>query len=115
MKDNINGSPLLFIKSINDNVVPNNQTLFDSREIINNQNKKEAFHDELFYLKINRLVQMYNKGRIIICNLITTQNDSFTGQVIFRKDNIISFKNINNQVQELCIDNIQELLISSIS
>ena len=60
----MNGEPLLFIESINEAVIPKNQELFDSR---NKQIKIiTKTHTSEFYVKINRLVLMYNKNKKII-------------------------------------------------
>lgn len=99
MKENdINVKPLLFIETVNDEVIPKNQTIFDSR---NKQTKTIVkTHNSEFYVKISRLVLMYNRNKKIICKVLLLTKEEF---------NVIVKETINNILYCISVDNLQEI------
>lgn len=112
-ENNINAKPLLFIETVNDEVVPKNQHLFDSR---NKQEKTMTkTHNSEFYVKISRLVLMYTKNKKIICKVLLLSKEEFsvivkeTNNNILYCINIYDMKDISfniNQIDELTIEEI---------
>ena len=114
MKDNIKYDPLLFIDSINDDVVGYNQEIFDSRN--NNKSIKKINHDTDFYIKISRLILMYNKNKKIICKVKLINKEEYEVQVIKQENNILKCFLINNEKSiSFDINEIEELLIQEIN
>lgn len=114
MKENINAIPLMFINTINEEeVIPKNQELFDSR---NKQIKIiTKTHTSEFYVKINRLVLMYNKNKKIICKVYLLSQEQFNVIVKNINNNILTCINIDdmkdisfniNEIDELTIEQI---------
>ena len=115
MKENINAIPLMFINTINEEeVIPKNQELFDSR---NKQIKIiTKTHPQEFYVKLNRLVLMYNKNKKIICQVTLLTKEIFN--VIVKKvdNNMIICINIDDMKDiSFNINEIDELTIEQIS
>ncbi len=100
-ENNINAKPLLFIESVNDEVIPKNQDLYDSR----NKDIKiiTKSHTSEFYVKISRLVLMYNKNKKIICKVKLLNEEEF---------NIIVKNTINNILYCINIDDMKEVLFN---
>ena len=116
MKDNIKYDPLLFIDSINDDVVGYNQEIFDSRNNNNNKSIKKISHDTDFYIKISRLILMYNKNKKIICKVKLINKEEYEVQVIKQENNILKCFLINNEKSiSFDINEIEELLIQEIN
>ncbi len=65
-EDNIKEGPLLFIESVSMDVKGYNQEIFDSRE---KPTLKVKIQNEQFFVKLKRIVMMYQKGRPIICKV----------------------------------------------
>ena len=113
-ENNMKAEPLLFIDTVNNNdVIPKNQEIFDSR------NKQTIIitktHPQEFYVKLNRLVLMYNKNKKIICQLVLLTKECFNIIVKKADNNIITCINIDdmreisfniNEVDELTIEQI---------
>lgn len=113
MKENMSGEPLLFIESINEAVIPKNQELFDSR---NKQTKIiTKTHNTEFYIKLSRLVLMYNKNKKIICRVIMLSKDEHNVIIKKNMNNIIYCTNIENDEDvSLNINEIDEIIIDKI-
>lgn len=103
MKENMNCEPLLFIETVNNNdVTPKNQSVYDSRF----PSKKPIMtktHESEFYIKISRLVLMYNKNKKIICKVKLLNEEEF---------NIIVKNTINNILYCINIDDMKEVLFN---
>ena len=115
MKENINAIPLMFINTINEEeVIPKNQELFDSR---NKQIKIiTKTHTSEFYVKINRLVLMYNKNKKIICKVYLLSQEQFNVIVKNINNNILTCINIDDMKEiSFNINEIDELTILQIN
>lgn len=114
MKENMNGEPLLFIESLNDEVIPNNQEIYDSRnKPIKIMTKT---HSTEFYIKLNRLVLMYNKNRKILCKLILLTKNEYDVIIKNTINNIIYCINIvDNKELSFNINEIDEITIEEIN
>ena len=115
MKENINAIPLMFINTINEEeVIPKNQELFDSR---NKQIKIiTKTHTSEFYVKINRLVLMYNKNKKIICKVYLLSPEQFNVIVKNINNNILTCINIDDMKEiSFNINEIDELTIEQIN
>ena len=115
MKENINAIPLMFINTINEEeVIPKNQELFDSR---NKQIKIiTKTHTSEFYVKINRLVIMYNKNKKIICKVYLLSQEQFNVIVKNINNNILTCINIDDMKEiSFNINEIDELTIEQIN
>lgn len=115
MKENINAIPLMFINTINEEeVIPKNQELFDSR---NKQIKIiTKTHTSEFYVKINRLVLMYNKNKKIICKVYLLSQEQFNVIVKNINNNILTCINIDDMKEiSFNINEIDELTIEQIN
>jgi hypothetical protein len=113
MKENINSEPLLFIKTVNEKVQGKNQEVFDSRDC----NKKiiTKTHDTEFYVKISRLILMYNKNKRIICKVQSLTKEEFYVIVMSMNNNILTCLNIDtNNKQSFNINEIDEITIEEI-
>lgn len=115
MKENMNNEVLLFIESVNNkDIKANNQIIYDSRY---KQDKKVEIkkHNNEFYVKINRLILMYNKNKKITCKIILTNNEQHNVIVTNMKQNILNCINIKtNTIKDYNINEIEELLIDEI-
>jgi hypothetical protein len=114
-ENNMKAEPLLFIDTINnDNVIPKNQQLFDSR---NKQIKIiTKTHPQEFYVKLNRLVLMYNKNKKIICQVTLLTKEVFNVIVKQVDNNMIICINIDDMKDiSFNINEIDELTIEQIS
>lgn len=112
-ENNINAKPLLFIETVNEEVVPKNQDLFDSRK--KQEKTMVKTHNSEFYVKISRLVLMYTKNKKIICKVILLSQEEFNVIVKDTNNNILNCINIDdmkeisfniNQIDELTIEEI---------
>ena len=115
MKENINAIPLMFINTINEEeVIPKNQELFDSR---NKQIKIiTKTHTSEFYVKINRLVLMYNKNKKIICKVYLLSQEQLNVIVKNINNNILTCINIDDMKEiSFNINEIDELTIEQIN
>lgn len=86
--------PLLFIESVTTEAVPNNQTTFDSRE---KSNRKLEFKETR---KLSNLIEMYQKKRPVLCNLVT-ENNIYTGIPYHLENNFLLFKNQDGKDEKL--------------
>ncbi len=114
-ENNINGEPLLFIETvINNDIIPKNQELYDSR---NKQQKiMTKAHPTEFYVKISRLVLMYSKNKKIICKVLLLNKEEFNVIVKESNNNILYCININNnELLSFNINEIDELTIEEIN
>lgn len=115
MKENINAIPLMFIESINEEeVIPKNQEYFDSR----NKQKKiiTKTHNSDFFVKINRLILMYNKNKKIICKVYLLSQEQFNVIVKDMNNNKLTCINIDDMKEiSFNINTIDELTIEEIS
>lgn len=68
--------PLLFIDSVKEKVEPKNQNIYDSREKPKTT-KKIKKHGEDFYIKINRLITMYNRNKKIECKVCLLTKEEY--------------------------------------
>ena len=113
MKENINSEPLLFIETVNEKVKGKNQELFDSRE--NYKKIMTKTHDTEFYVKISRLVLMYNKNKRIICKVYLLTKEEFYVIVISMNNNILYCVNIDtHDKQSFNINEIDDVTIEEI-
>ena len=106
--------PLLFIDSVADDVIPKNQNIYDSR----NKTKKiiTKTHDTEFYVKLSRLVLMYNKNKKIICKVTLLTKEEIYVVVTASSNNILNCIDINNNEKiSFNINEIDELTIEQIN
>lgn len=115
MKESINCEPLLFIETINDNVIPKNQEVYDSR-YKNERKIVYKTHDSEFYIKLNRLVLMYNKNKKIVCKVLLLTKEEYI-IVVTKVENNILYCNIENTNKCISFDinQIDELTIEQIN
>lgn len=113
MKENINSEPLLFIETVNEKVQGKNQEVFDSRYYSKKIITKT--HDTEFYVKISRLILMYNKNKRIICKVQLLTKEEFYVIVMSMNNNILTCLNIDsNNKQSFNINEIDEITIEEI-
>lgn len=115
MKENMNCEPLLFIETVNNNdVTPKNQSVYDSR-FPSEKPIMTKTHESEFYIKISRLVLMYNKNKKIICKLLLLNKEEYTVIVVSTINNILNCINVdNNEKMSFNINEIDELTIEVI-
>ena len=115
-ENNINATPLMFIQTLNnDEIIAKNQEYFDSR---NKQNKIiTKTHNTEFYVKISRLILMFNKNKRILCKVILLTNEQYNVIVKEMNNNIIKCINIDDDNKEISfnINEIDELTIEQIN
>ena len=114
-ENNMKAEPLLFIDTVNNNdIIPKNQSLFDSRT---KQTKIiTKTHPQEFFIKLNRLVLMYNKSKKIICKVILLTKEYFNIIVKCVNNNIITCINIDDMREiSFNINEIDELTIEQIN
>jgi hypothetical protein len=122
--------PMLFINSVNTQVdETSSQKVFDSRvkktlekskpaddKVISN-NTTDVRDNKLEFLetrKLNNIIEMYNKNRPVLCNIIVGQFNQ-TREVVgipYQKDNNKLFVRISEERdEEIRIDEINEIII----
>jgi len=111
----MNSEPLLFIDTINiKEVTPKNQEIFDSRFNIKKKIITKS-HDTEFYIKLSRLVLMYNKNKKILCKAKMLSNEEYYVIVVSSINNILTCINVeDNKKIEFNINEIDELTIEEI-
>ena len=115
MKDNIKSEPLLFIETITEEVVPNSQDIFDSRNKVKKVVKTKQ-HKKEFYVKIERLVLTYKKGKEVICKVKLLTEEEYEVIVTEKEENKLVMKKLdNNELIMININEIDELTIEKIN
>ena len=72
-------------------------------------------HDTEFYIKLSRLVLMYNKNKKILCKVLMLSNEEYYVIVISSINNILTCINVeDNKKIEFNINEIDELTIEEI-
>jgi len=96
--------PLLFINSVTSDAEANNQQVYDTR---NPPKQSNSYRD---LRKLNNIVEMYNKNRPVLCNLITkTVNLKATP---FRIDpNYVYVKTFEGKEEKIDINSLEKIEI----
>ncbi|NLD26798.1 MAG: hypothetical protein GX661_05500 [Acholeplasmataceae bacterium] len=109
--------PLMFINTVNTQVdeVPQ-QKVYDSRNAKPKQKTQEQetnVPDKLIFLeerKLNNIIDMYNKNRPVLCNIIV-KGFEIVG-IPYKKDGRTLFVKISeDSVQEIEIKDIEDIII----
>jgi 5-deoxy-D-glucuronate isomerase len=108
--------PLMFINTVNSQVdeIPQQQT-FDSRDSKTKQIRKEsnATHNKLKFLeerKLNNIIEMYNKDRPVLCNIIIKGQEVLG--IPYHKDDLKLFvKTGEEKVEEINLSDIEDIII----
>lgn len=115
LKENINVGPLLFIDTIKEDVKPNNQDFYDSRYKVEVKPIKEHLfkqQDTNFYIKVSRLIEMYNRNKRIICKVSLLNKEEYYVIVKESKNNVLTCLLVDNADSiSFAIDQINELTI----
>lgn len=119
LKENINVGPLLFIETIKEDVKPHNQDLFDSRYKVEEKPIKATLfkqQDTNFYIKVSRLMEMYNRNKRIICKVSLLNEEEYYIIVKESKNNILECLLVDTKEPiSFAIDQINELTIEQFS
>lgn len=123
LKDN---EPLLFIDTITKvNESKKNQKIYDSRKkeresLIKNiippskNNEKKVFEDEKFQFlesrKLGNIIEMYKKGRPVLCSIIT-HNNEVIGIPSKRINNILVVNVSETEEEQIDLNDVQEINI----
>lgn len=118
LKENINEGPLLFIDTIKEDVKPFNQELFDSRK---KQETKEVEvvktkqQDTNFYIKVSRLIEMFNRKKKIICKITLLSFEEYYVIVKELANNELICDLLDNSNTSFNVNQIDELTIEQIN
>lgn len=118
LKENINEGPLLFIDTIKEDVKPYNQEFYDSRkkeEIKDEPVIKTKQQDTSFYIKVSRLIEMYNRNKKIICKVTLLNNEEYYVVVKGLEDNELVCNILENGIVTFNVNQIDELTIEQIN
>ncbi len=118
LKENINEGPLLFIDTIKEDVKPFNQELFDSR--MKQDKKKEEViktkqQDTNFYIKVSRLIEMFNRKKRIICKIALLSFEEYYVIVKELENNELICDLLDNSSVSFDVNQIDELTIEQIN
>jgi len=112
--------PLMFINTVNSQVdeIPQ-QKIFDSREqrvkqsLVQESKAPEEQTANLKFLeerKLNNIIEMYNKNRPVLCNIIV--DDTELVGIPFKKDEVkLYVKTSEDSVEEVNLKRISDIII----
>lgn len=86
--------PLLFIQTVTTEAIPKNQTTFDSREAKKRNNTFQEMR------KLTNLIEMYQKMRPVLCNLVT-DNHEYVGIPYHLDSSFLYFKTQDGKEDKL--------------
>lgn len=106
----IDDGPLMFINSVTSGgeVKTQNQKIYDSREIkVKNTFKPMNALEEK---KLNNIIQMYQKGRPVLCDIIC-ESEELTGTPFKKDDNVLSVYISESETKDIELKKISRLVI----
>ena len=116
LKENNNKcNPLLFIDFLSEDIKPYNQECFDSREkrVVKKYYKN---HDEDFYIKINRLIIMYNRNKKIECKIYLLSKEEYLVVITKFENDLLSCRMLEtNEELVINVHEIDEITIEKIN
>lgn len=108
-----NKGPLMFINTVNTEIKnTNEQEIFDSRVDKKKKKNEEDIDDSKSFeeRKIKNIIDMYNKNKPILCNIITT-NGEIIGIPYKMLDNVLYIKLTEKEEKEIILDDILDIII----
>jgi len=103
--------PLMFINTVSSNIKESShQKIFDSRMQKEQRKNKDSKLNYLEERKINNIIEMYQKNRPVLCNIICKDQERVG--IPFKKDDSVLFiKTSEEDVEEIYLNDINDIII----